>query len=184
NSLSDLLVFGRRAGLAAAEHASKIPTPPIDSGRIEDAAREMLAPFERKEGESPYTIHRDLQETMQNLVGIFRNKEDLIRALEGLEKLKERAARLTRDGSRLFNPGWHLAQDLKAMLTVSDAVTRSALAREESRGAHSRIDHPGLDAAWGIKNNVIVRDGSTMTLRQSAVPGLPADLKQLLAEDK
>jgi len=110
NSLSDLLVFGRRAGLAAAEHANKVPTPPIDSGRIDEAAREMLAPFEHKDGESPYTIHRDLQETMQNLVGIFRNKEDLIRALEELEKLKERAGRLSVEGSRLFNPGWHLAQ--------------------------------------------------------------------------
>jgi succinate dehydrogenase / fumarate reductase flavoprotein subunit len=184
NSLSDLLVFGRRAGLAAAEHANKVPTPPIDSGRIDEAAREMLAPFEHKDGESPYTIHRDLQETMQNLVGIFRNKEDLIRALEELEKLKERAGRLSVEGSRLFNPGWHLAQDLKAMLLVSEAVTRSALAREESRGAHSRIDHPGLDAAWGAKNNVIVREGSAMTLRQSAVPDLPGDLKQLVAEDK
>jgi succinate dehydrogenase / fumarate reductase flavoprotein subunit len=184
NSLSDLLVFGRRAGLAAAEHAKQISSTAIDSGQIEDAAREMLAPFERKEGESPYTIHRDLQETMQNLVGIFRNKEDLIRALEELEKLKARTGRLSVEGSRLFNPGWHLAQDLKAMLLVSEAVTRSALAREESRGAHSRIDHPGLDAAWGAKNNVVVREGSAMTLRQSAVPDLPGDLKQLLAEEK
>jgi succinate dehydrogenase / fumarate reductase, flavoprotein subunit len=184
NSLSDLLVFGRRAGLAAAEHANKISTTSIDSGQIEEAAREMLAPFERKDGESPYTIHRDLQETMQNLVGIFRNKEDLLRALEELEKLKERAGRLSVEGSRLFNPGWHLAQDLKAMLTVSEAVTRSALAREESRGAHSRIDHPGLDATWGTKNNVIVREGTAMTLRQSPVPEFPGDLKQLVAEEK
>ncbi|HWY21464.1 MAG TPA: FAD-dependent oxidoreductase [Candidatus Acidoferrum sp.] len=184
NSLSDLLVFGRRAGLAATEYANTIPASAVDSGQIEEAAREMLAPFERKDGESPYTIHRDLQETMQNLVGIFRNKEDLIRALEELEKLKERAGRLSVEGSRLFNPGWHLAQDLKAMLTVSEAVTRSALAREESRGAHSRIDHPGLDATWGAKNNVIVREGSAMTLRQSAVPELPVDLKQLIADEK
>jgi succinate dehydrogenase / fumarate reductase flavoprotein subunit len=184
NSLSDLLVFGRRAGLAAAEHANTIPATAIDSGQIEDAAREMLAPFERKDGESPYTIHHDLQETMQNLVGIFRNKEDLIRALEELEKLKERAGRLSVEGSRLFNPGWHLAQDLKAMLTVSEAVTRSALAREESRGAHSRIDHPGLDATWGTKNNVIVREGRAMTLRQSAVLELPSDLRPLVVEEK
>jgi succinate dehydrogenase / fumarate reductase flavoprotein subunit len=184
NSLSDLLVFGRRAGLAAAEHATTISGTAIDSGQIEEGAREMLAPFERKDGESPYAIHRDLQETMQNLVGIFRNKEDLIRALEELEKLKERAGRLSVEGSRLFNPGWHLAQDLKAMLTVSEAVTRSALAREESRGAHSRIDHPGLDATWGTKNNVIVREGSAMALRQSAVPELPGDLKQLVTEEK
>jgi succinate dehydrogenase / fumarate reductase flavoprotein subunit len=184
NSLSDLLVFGRRAGLAAADYANTIPAASIDSGAIDEAGREMLAPFEHKDGESPYMIHRDLQETMQNLVGIFRNKEDLIRALEELEKLKERAGRLSVEGSRLFNPGWHLAQDLKAMLLVSEAVTRSALAREESRGAHSRIDHPGLDAAWGAKNNVIVREGSAMTLRQSPVPDLPGDLKQLVAEDK
>ena len=184
NSLSDLLVFGRRAGLAAAEHANKVTTTPIDSGQIEEAAREMLAPFERKDGESPYTSHRDLQETMQNLVGIFRNKEDLIRALEELENLKERAGRLSVEGSRLFNPGWHLAQDLKAMLTVSEAVTRSALAREESRGAHSRIDYPGLDATWGTKNNVIARERGTMMLRQSPVPELPGDLKQLVADEK
>jgi succinate dehydrogenase / fumarate reductase flavoprotein subunit len=184
NSLSDLLVFGRRAGLAAAEHAKTISNTAVDSGQIEEAAREMLAPFERKDGDNPYTIHRDLQETMQNLVGIFRNREDLIRALEELEKLKARTNRLSVEGSRLFNPGWHLAQDLKAMLTVSEAVTRSALAREESRGAHSRIDHPGLDAAWGTKNNVIVREGGAMALRQSTVPELPGDLKQLVAEEK
>jgi succinate dehydrogenase / fumarate reductase, flavoprotein subunit len=184
NSLSDLLVFGRRAGLAAAEHANKISTTPLDSEQVEEAAREMLAPFERKDGENPYTIHRDLQETMQKLVGIFRNKEDLIRALEELEKLKERTGRLSVEGSRLFNPGWHLAQDLKAMLTVSQAVTRSALAREESRGAHSRIDYPGLDATWGTRNNVIAREGSAMTLRQSAVPELPSDLKKLVTAEE
>jgi succinate dehydrogenase / fumarate reductase flavoprotein subunit len=184
NSLSDLLVFGRRAGEAAAKHAKNIAATSIDSGQIEEAAREMLAPFERSRGESPYTVHRDLQETMQNLVGIFRNKQDLLRALEELEKLKERAAQLRVEGSRLFNPGWHLAQDLKAMQTVSEAVTRSALAREESRGAHSRIDYPGLDPAWGTKNNVVVREGSAMVLGQSPVPELPGELKQLVAEEK
>jgi len=184
NSLSDLLVFGRRAGLAAADHSKIAQTTSIDSTQIEEAAREMLAPFERKAGESPYAIHSDLQETMQNLVGIFRNKEDLLRALEELEKLKHRVDHVNVEGSRLFNPGWHLAQDLKAMLTVSEAVTRSALAREESRGAHSRIDHSGLDPTWGTKNNVIVREGSTMTLRQSPVPEIPGELKQLVAEEK
>ena len=184
NSLSDLLVFGRRAGLAAADHAKAVQTTSIDSTQIEEGAREMLVPFERKAGESPYAIHGDLQETMQNLVGIFRNKEDLLRALEELEKLKQRIEHVRVEGSRLFNPGWHLAQDLKAMLTVSEAVTRSALARKESRGAHSRIDHPGLDPTWGTKNNVIVREGSAMTLRQSLVPEMPSELKQLVAEEK
>jgi succinate dehydrogenase / fumarate reductase flavoprotein subunit len=184
NSLSDLLVFGRRAGLAAADHAKTVQTTSIDSTQIEEGAREMLVPFERKAGESPYAIHSDLQETMQNLVGIFRNNEDLLRALEELEKLKQRVEHVSVEGSRLFNPGWHLAQDLKAMLTVAEAVTRSALAREESRGAHSRIDHPGLDPTWGTKNNVIVSEGSAMTLRQSLVPEMPSELKQLVAEEK
>jgi len=184
NSLSDLLVFGRRAGLAAADYAKTTQTTSIDSTQIEEAAREMLAPFERKAGEGPYAIHSDLQETMQNLVGIFRNREDLLRALEDLEKLKQRVDHVNVEGSRLFNPGWHLAQDLKAMLTVSEAVTRSALAREESRGAHSRIDHSGLDPTWGTKNNVIVREGGQMTLRQSPVAEMPGELKQLVAEEK
>jgi succinate dehydrogenase / fumarate reductase flavoprotein subunit len=184
NSLSDLLVFGRRAGLAAAEEAKKVRTTSVNSTQIENAARELLTPFERKEGENPYTIHRDLQDIMQNLVGIYRTREDLARALAELEKLKERNGRVSVEGSRMFNPGWHLAQDLTAMLTVAEAVTRSALAREESRGAHSRIDHAGLDAAWGTKNNVIVRQGAAMTLRQSPVPQLPKDLRQLVADEK
>jgi len=184
NSLSDLLVFGRRAGLAAAEHAKRVRTTSVNSTQIENAARDLLTPFERQEGENPYTIHRDLQEIMQNLVGIYRTREDLTRALAELEKLKERNGRVSVEGSRMFNPGWHLAQDLTAMLTVAEAVTRSALAREESRGAHSRIDHAGLDAAWGTKNNVIVREGPAMTLRQSPVPQLPKDLQQLVADEK
>jgi succinate dehydrogenase / fumarate reductase flavoprotein subunit len=184
NSLSDLLVFGRRAGVSAAEHAKAVQTTSIDSEQVEAAAREMLAPFERKQGENPYTIHRDLQDVMQNLVGIFRTREDLTRAMDELERLKVRAEHLSVEGSRMFNPGWHLAQDLKSMLTVSEAVTRSALARQESRGAHSRIDHPNLDATWGTQNNIIVRDGSAMTLRQSPVPEMPSELKQMVADDK
>jgi succinate dehydrogenase / fumarate reductase, flavoprotein subunit len=183
NSLSDLLVFGHRAGLAAAEYARGVQATPIDSGQVEEAARARLAPFERKDGENPYTIHRDLQETMHNLVGIFRDQGDLSRALEDLEKLKDRAEHVSVEGSRLFNPGWHLAQDLRSMLTVSEAVTRSALARQESRGAHSRIDYPGVNAVWGTKNNVIVREGDTMTLHQSPVPEMPSDLSQLVAEE-
>jgi succinate dehydrogenase / fumarate reductase flavoprotein subunit len=183
NSLSDLLVFGRRAGLAAAEHAKGSEMPKIDSSQIEEAVHQMLAPFERSDGESPYSIHEDLQGTMQSLVGIFRNEEDLQRALAEIETLKERAARVRVEGSRLFNPGWHLVKDLQSMLTVSEAVTRSALARRESRGAHSRIDFPGLDDAWGKKHNVVVKKAGMMSLAETPVLELPDDLKQLLADD-
>ncbi|RSL15384.1 succinate dehydrogenase subunit A [Edaphobacter aggregans] len=183
NSLSDLLVFGRRAGLAAAEHAKGSEMPEIDSSQIEKAVHQMLAPFERSEGESPYSIHEDLQATMQSLVGIFRNEEDLQRALSEIEALKERAAYVRVEGSRLFNPGWHLVRDLQSMLTVSEAVTRSALARRESRGAHSRIDFPGLDDAWGKKHNVVVKKAGMMSLAETPVLEMPDDLKQLLADD-
>jgi succinate dehydrogenase / fumarate reductase flavoprotein subunit len=183
NSLSDLLVFGRRAGLAAAEHAKGSEMSTVDSSQIEEAARKMLAPFGRLDGDNPYTVHADLQSNMQSLVGIFRNEEDLRRALSEIEKLKERGACVRVEGSRLFNPGWHLAQDLDSMLTVAEAVTRSALARQESRGAHSRIDHPGLDDAWGKKHNVVVKKADTMTLAESPVLEMPDDLKQLFVED-
>jgi succinate dehydrogenase / fumarate reductase flavoprotein subunit len=120
---------------------------------------------------------------MQNLVGIFRNEEDLHRALLEIEKLNERAARTHVEGSRLFNPGWHLARDLESMLTVAEAVTRSALARRESRGAHSRIDYPGLDSEWGTKHNVVVKKADKMTLFEAPVSEMPDDLKQLLEKD-
>jgi succinate dehydrogenase / fumarate reductase flavoprotein subunit len=184
NSLSDLLVFGRRAGFAAAKHAKEVSSPAIDAAQIDQAEKEALEPFQRKGGENPYAIHRDLQEVMQNLVGIYRNREDVQRALGELEKLRQRLSRVSVEGSRMFNPGWHLALELKSMLTVSEAVARSALAREESRGAHSRIDFPNPDAAWGAKNNLIRRDAAAMTLRQDSLPELPGDLKQILAEDK
>jgi succinate dehydrogenase / fumarate reductase, flavoprotein subunit len=183
NSLSDLLVFGRRAGFAAAEHAKRSPAAVIDPSQIEDAERQMLLPFERSGGESPYAIHEDLQGVMQNLVGIFRNEEDLSRAVSEIDKLKDRTARVRVEGSRLFNPGWHLARDLQCMLTIAEAVTRSALARRESRGAHSRIDYPGLDDTWGKMHNVVVKKADSMTLYESPVLEMPDDLKQLLAED-
>jgi succinate dehydrogenase / fumarate reductase flavoprotein subunit len=183
NSLSDLLVFGRRAGLAAAEQAKRSSAPAIDSSQIVDAELQMLSPFERSGGESPYAIHDDLQGVMQSLVGIFRTAEDLHRALLEIDKLKERAACVRVEGSRLFNPGWHLARDLQSMLTVAEAVTRSALARRESRGAHSRIDYPGLDDAWGKMHNIVVKKADTMTLFESPVLDMPDDLKQLLVED-
>jgi succinate dehydrogenase / fumarate reductase flavoprotein subunit len=183
NSLSDLLVFGRRAGLAAAEYAKQTAAPTIDSSQVQDAERQMLAPFERTGGDSPYAIHEALQNMMQGLVGIFRNEEDLRRALSEIGKLQERAACVRVEGSRLFNPGWHLARDLQSMLTIAEAVTRSALARRESRGAHSRIDFPSLDAAWGKKHNVVGKKAGTMTIFEAPVPDIPDDLKQVLAED-
>jgi succinate dehydrogenase / fumarate reductase flavoprotein subunit len=185
NSLSDLLVFGRRAGLSAAAYASKAPAASIDDQQIAEGERDMLAPFDRGESENPYTVHRDLQEVMQNLVGIFRVEEDMTKAMAELEKLKARAARVRVEGSRLFNPGWHLSRDLKSMLTVSEAVTRSAMARKESRGAHSRIDFPKLDEqVWGRQHNLITRDGDTMKLQQSPVDAIPGELNELLAEEK
>ncbi len=185
NSLSDLLVFGRRAGLGAAAHARKVSPGAIDSASVAQAEQDMLAPFARGDGENPYAVHRDLQEVMQNLVGIFRNEEDVTKALAELEKLKQRSARVRVEGSRLFNPGWHLAKDLKSMLTVSEAVARSAQARKESRGAHSRIDFPSLDEQqWGKQHNLISRDGDRMKLSQVPVKEMPDELKQVLAEDK
>jgi len=184
NSLSDLLVFGRRAGLAAAKHAKEVSMPNIDPAQIDAAEKYVLAPFQRSAGESPYAIHRDLQTTMQSLVGIYRTREDVQKALVELGKLNERWSHTSVEGSRMFNPGWHLALDLKSMLTISEAVARSALVREESRGAHSRIDFPELSADWGTKNNIIKREASGMTLRQDVKPALPADLQQVLDEDK
>jgi succinate dehydrogenase / fumarate reductase, flavoprotein subunit len=183
NSLSDLLVFGRRAGLAAAEHAKRTSTHSIDDAQIKEAEKELLKPFSNHGTESPYAVHRDLQEVMQNLVGIFRTDEDLKKALAELEKLKVRAGKASVEGSRLFNPGWHLSYDLKAMLLVSEAVTLSALARTESRGAHSRIDYPDVNPVWEKKNNTVVREGGEMKRRESPVAEMPADLKQILAQD-
>jgi succinate dehydrogenase / fumarate reductase flavoprotein subunit len=184
NSLSDLLVFGRRAGLAAAQHAKEVAAPKLDEGQIGAGETEALSAFQRQGGENPYAVHRNLQNVMQNLVGIFRVREDMEKALVELAKLKERAEHTSIEGSRMFNPGWHMAIELKSMLTVSEAVTRSALVREESRGAHSRIDFPELSPEWGTKNNITSRDGSAMGLRQERLTELPAELKQVLAEDK
>ena len=181
NSLSDLLVFGRRAGLAAAQHANQVGTVTIDAQQVLEAANEMLAPFDRVDGDSPYQIHRDLEDTMQNYVGIFRNDEDLQKGLEELLKLNERAAKVKVGGSRLFNPGWHLARDLKSMLIVSEAVALSARERRESRGAHSRIDYPNYDEAWGKQNNVVVRDGDQIKLKQRPIEEMPGELKEIVS---
>jgi len=183
NSLSDLLVFGRRAGLAAAAHASKVSQGAVNSAQIEAAEKELLVPFANTGGESPYAVHRDLQVVMQDLVGIYRTEQDLMKALGELEKLSVRAAKCSVEGTRMFNPGWHLSRDLKSMLLISEAVARAALARKESRGAHSRIDYPNLDDSWGKKNNLIVQDGGTMTRRESPTPVMPADLRELVTQE-
>jgi succinate dehydrogenase / fumarate reductase flavoprotein subunit len=180
NSLSDLLVFGRRAGVAAAEHANRSGPVEVEAQQVLEGTREVLEPFERPKGESPYQIHRELEDTMQNHVGIFRTEEDLQRGLRELELLKARAARVKVEGSRLFNPGWHLARDLKSMLTVSEAVALSAQARKESRGAHSRIDYAKYDEWWARHHNIIMREGDRMTLKQSPVSEMPSDLKEIV----
>ncbi len=184
NSLSDLLVFGRRAGLAAAKHAKEVSSPMIDPAQINAAETYALEPFQRQHGESPYAVHRDLQKTMQSLVGIFRTRTDVEQALAELEKLNERWKLVSVEGSRMFNPGWHLALDMHSMLKISEAVAKCALVREESRGAHSRIDFPETSAEWGTKNNIISQDSSgKLNLRQDLKSDLPDELKQVLAED-
>ncbi len=183
NSLSDLLVFGRRAGMAAADHAKRVSNSGVSEAQIDEAQKELLAPFSNTGSESPYAVHRDLQTVMQSLVGIFRTEEDLKKAFAELEQLKIRAAKASIEGSRLFNPGWHLASELKSMLTVSEAVALSALARTESRGAHSRIDYPNYDPVWEKKHNIIAREGAEMKRRESPVEEMPEDLKQLVMSD-
>src|SRR5437660_8823470 len=182
NSLSDLLVFGRRAGHAAAEHAKQVSALNIDGAQIDEATTEMLEPFGRQAGDSAYDVHRDLQEPMQNKVGIFRIEADAKEGLAEIQQLKERTARVRVDGSRLFNPGWHLARDLKSMLTVSEAVALSALERKESRGAHSRIDYPNYDEHWSKVNNIISRDGEAMVLRQATIAEAPLELREILTD--
>jgi succinate dehydrogenase / fumarate reductase flavoprotein subunit len=183
NSLSDLLVFGRRAGMAAADHAKRVSHAGVSEAQIAEAEKELLAPFSNPSAESPYAVHRDLQKVMQSLVGIFRTEEDLKKAFAELEELKARAAKASVEGSRLFNPGWHLARELKSMLTVSEAVALSALARTESRGAHSRIDYPNYDPVWEKKHNIIVREGAEMKRLESPVEPMPEDLRKFVMAD-
>jgi succinate dehydrogenase / fumarate reductase flavoprotein subunit len=183
NSLSDLLVFGRRAGLAAAEHAKSAGAPTIDEAQADAFAQRIAAPFEREGNENPYKIHSDLEDAMQKLVGIIRTETELQEALVVLEKLKERAARVRAVGSRIYNPGWHLALDLDNLLAISEAVTRSALLRQESRGGHTRQDHPKADPVWGAKNVIArLRDGR-LSLTTAPLAQPPAELRPLLAEE-
>ncbi len=185
NSLSDLVVFGRRAGLYAAQYAKNFKgTLAIDAGQVEALARECLEPFERSGGENPYAIHRDLQECMQSLVGIIRTEGELKKALEEIASLRERARRIKIDGNRNFNPAWHLALDLRSLLTVSEAVTRAASERKESRGGHTREDHPKADPELGKVNVVVKKMGEELTVIREPRPEVPQELKALLEGGK
>jgi len=179
NSLSDLVVFGRRAGAAAAAYAKSAAAPRASDAEIEAEARAMLEPFERASGENPFTVHQALEDCMDRLVGIYRVERDLTHALEELEKLKARAANVKVEGTRMFNPGWHLARDLANLLTVSEAITRSALLRKESRGAHSRLDHTAMDPALGNVNFRAKKSMTGMNVEPTPLPTMPAELKAL-----
>jgi succinate dehydrogenase / fumarate reductase flavoprotein subunit len=188
NSLSDLLVFGKRAGEFAARFATEQRHGRIDEAQVEEAAGRALAPFERPaagEGDGPYQVQRDLQELMQDLVGIVRRGDEMERALAGLEQLKVRAERAHVGGNREYNPGWHTALDLANLLTVAEATTRCALERKESRGAHFRDDCPEKDPALG-KLNLVVRKGpdGAMQVARAPIPEMPAELRQIIEEMK
>jgi succinate dehydrogenase / fumarate reductase flavoprotein subunit len=190
NSLSDLIVFGKRAGEFAAKFAKEHGAGQINDAQVEEAARKALEPFDRgaKSGgsaEGPYQVQHDLQEMMQSLVAIVRREDKMTRALDGIGKLSERAGRVAVYGHREYNPGWHTALDLNHLLTVSEAITRSAIERKESRGGHFREDFQGKDAGFG-KVNVVVKKNSdgTMNVRRETIPEMPAELKQVIEEMK
>jgi succinate dehydrogenase / fumarate reductase flavoprotein subunit len=180
NSLSDLVVFGRRAGAGAADYAvDLIAAPKVSDAEVDAETRALVAPFERSAGEDPYELHRALQECMGKNVGIFRAQEDLELALRTLATLKERAGRVRVEGGRVYNPGWHLARDLRNMLTVSEAIARSALMRTESRGAHSRLDYTNMDPALAKVNMFVRKVNGAMQVAPTPLPEMPAELKAL-----
>jgi succinate dehydrogenase / fumarate reductase flavoprotein subunit len=182
NSLGDLLVFGKRAGESAAAYAAALSERPVPTDAELSAAQEKaLAPFAIEGGENPYSVQRDLQEAMHNLVGIIRTASEIEEALATIEALKSRVARLSVEGHRQYNPGWHLSIDLKNMLRVSEAIARAALDRKESRGGHTRDDFPATDPEWG-KINVLCRvsgDGTGVEVFHQDLPVMPEDLKAL-----
>jgi succinate dehydrogenase / fumarate reductase, flavoprotein subunit len=186
NSLSDLLVFGKRAGEHAAIFAKANGAGRVDERQVEAASKSALEPFERgQSGENPFKIQQELQNTMQDLVGIVREDGEMRRALEKLGVLKEMAARAGVTGHREYNTGWHTALDLGHLLVASETIARSALERKESRGGHFRIDHPDKDATFGTFNIVVKRtqDGG-MELSRAPIPAMPAELRQVIEENK
>ncbi|MGC2660166.1 MAG: hypothetical protein WA324_19580, partial [Bryobacteraceae bacterium] len=178
--------FGTRAGRCAADFAKKSTAVSIDEAQLETAASSALAPFDRgPDGENPYQIQYDLQDSMQELVGIVRAADEMQRALEVIDRLRSRASRATVAGHRQYNNGWHTAMDLASLLVVSEAVTRAALLRTESRGAQFREDFPAKDAEWG-KCNIIVKAGpdGQMQVEKRALPPIPDELKAVIEEMK
>ena len=191
NSLSDLIVFGRRAGDAAASYAAGLASrPEISDDDVAAAQTSAVAPFEVEGRENPYTIQQDLQQAMNDLVGIIRVGSELEQALEEVERLKERATQMHVEGNRQYNPGWHLAIDLRNMLLVGECVAKAALARQESRGGHTRDDHPGPDPEWGGKNLALrlarnAAEGTgvgSVELTEQAIPAMPDELKKFFEE--
>jgi succinate dehydrogenase / fumarate reductase, flavoprotein subunit len=187
NSLSDLLVFGKRAGEFAARFAREPGSPSIGQAEVDAAIRDALEPFERASanGDGPFQVQQDLQRLMQDLVGIVRTGPEMERALEELEHLKARACRVSVPGNREYNPGWHTALDLGNLLTVSEAVTRAGIERRESRGGHFRDDCPDKDPAFG-KLNILVRKGvnGRMELVREPIPAMPPELGRVIEEQK
>ncbi len=186
NSLSDLLVFGKRAGEYAAAFARDQPAAAIDEGQVEAAARAALEPLDRQgSGEAPYQVQYELQDLMQNQVGIVRNDGELRGALEALQRLQERVKRVEAQGNREYNSGWHTALDLRNLMTVAEAVTRAAIERQESRGAHFREDHLGKDEEWG-RTMLVIRQGDdgAMELHREAIPAPREDLQRIIDESQ
>jgi len=182
NSLSDLLVFGRRAGEAASAYADGLggARPTVSEPDVKAAQVTALAPFEHEAGsENPYTIQQDLQQTMNDLVGIIRTAPELEESLQQIERLKERAQHLVVEGHRQYNPGWHLALDLRNMLVVSECIAKAALERQESRGGHTRDDFPGPSEEWGARNLVLRLNsaGTGVDLTHQALPVMPDELQ-------
>ena len=186
NSLSDLIVFGKRAGQYAAEFAKNYGSPTVDQAQVDAAAKAALAPFDREAaGENPYQLQHELQDKMQALVGIVRTESEMQQALEVIAGLSARAVNVGVAGHRQYNNGWHTAMDLPNMLVVSEAITRAAILRKESRGAQFRDDFPEKSAEWG-KVNIIVKREPTgeMSIEERPIPPLPAELKQVIEEMK
>jgi succinate dehydrogenase / fumarate reductase flavoprotein subunit len=185
NSLSDLIVFGKRAGEYAGQYAKNNAAPQLHKDQVEAAIKWALEPFERQGSEGPFQIQYDLQDMMQDLVGIVRKEDEMQRALDGIGKLKERAKKAKVVGNREYNPGWHTALDLHNLLTVSEAVTKCSIARKESRGGHFREDFQDKVAKWGGVNLVTRKaaDGS-MEIEEVPIPPMPDELKKIIEEMK